>query len=273
MNFDDQDVGDSDVVILDSVGMPINPNAPMGGSEMQLLLLTVALRDSGVGAVLLRKDRSHRCKTLLVSRYSPLPAQVVADRVIVMAHDLPDERYAQHRGREIVCVSEYQRDAFEEAGYGPCRVIRPVMGDHVKIYSRPALRLEARWIYASAIAKGLEATLRAWGGRRDRELVVTSTGYDEPDPGYCEQRGARWIGQRNPFQLAHEIALSEGMFYRNERPECFPMVVAIARELGLSLDIACIGHDRCGVQEAMQPHDLSPITIAQQWIDLLGGAR
>jgi hypothetical protein len=262
-----------DVVLFDAIGMPLDLSTPMGGSEMQLVLLAGALRDAGLTVEVARIDRTMQTRALLVQRYSPLPRHVETKRVVVMAHDMPDERYEQHLGREVVCVSDYQREAFEAQGYGACRVIRPVLGDHVSDHVKVLDRapMPDRWIYPTAANKGLEATLRAWAERpRPGELVVTwAYGADAPE--LDDVKGVRWLGKRSPLELVGEMAKSEGLFYRNTAPECFPMTVAIARALGLTLDVECVGHARCGVQEALLGNDLSAKTIAAQWIDLLFG--
>jgi hypothetical protein len=183
----------------------------------------------------------------------------------------------------IAFVSEYQREDFAVhmrllPDVDP--VIRPILGDHVRAL-KGTRKERGRFIYPTATNKGLAATLAAW--QRERylvanverfgELVVSSSGYDEPGPGQCEAAGARWLGKRSPEELALEIARSEGIFYVNTAPESFGMTVAIGRELGCILRVSCEGHGYCGLRESRTVLDLTPKTIAKQWIQFLGLAN
>jgi hypothetical protein len=100
-------------------------------------------------------------------------------------------------------------------------------------------------------------------------LVVTTTGYYDPAPGLCERFGATYLGRLNPHQMVYEMSRSLGMFYRNVHPETFGVTTAIARRLGLRLDIECVGHDACGLAESREPQDLSERATMQRWAEIL----
>ena len=266
-----------DVILYDSIGMPLDWSKPLGGTEAGHVLLAQALRDEGLRVRIMQEDERAETRALILSRWSPLPKLVTWNRAVVMAHDLWRKEYRDNQDLGSVCVSHYQQSDFDEhspfpAGFAPHLVVRPILGDHVRAL-KGTRKVRGRWIYPTAVNKGLEASLRAWrevAGRFEyHELLVTSSGYDEPPAGLCEEFGAQWIGKLAPEDLARAIAQSQGLFYVNTAPECFPMTVAIARELGLQMHVRCDGHGHCGIAEALVHQDLRPATIARQWIELL----
>lgn len=266
-----------DVIIYDSVGSAIDWSRPLGGTEAGHVLLASALRDEGLSVRVMRTDEQADCRALILSRWSRMPSLVTFNRAIVMAHDLWRREYLNNHDLDVVCVSDFQRRSFdfglrwalEEHDIPRIDVIRPILGDHVRRL-KSIHKVAGRWIYPTAANKGLKATLRLWrelkGQNGFRELIVTSSGYDEPPPGICAYAGAEWIGPSSPEDLALQIARSEGLFYVNTAPECFPMTVAIARELGCTMSVRCEGHDACGIAEALEEHDLRPATIARSWM-------
>lgn len=263
-----------DVIIYDSVGMPVDWTKPLGGTEAGHHVLARALRDQGFSVKIQQADEPMTCRALILSRWSPRPRHIGSVTAAVMAHDLYRPEYWRSERIPHVFVSHYQKECFPRITSRD-RVIYPVMGDHVReLAGVPKIR--GRWIYPTAANKGLLETLKRWRSADDvvrrpgaMELVVTSSGYDQPPPGLCEEYGARWIGMRAPQDLAFEIARSEGIFYANTAPETFGMTVAIARAVGCHLSVRCVGHSACGLAEAMTPLDLSPRTIALQWADAL----
>lgn len=251
-----------DICIHDTIGMGFDMTKPLGGSEVGLFLLAEGFRKAGLSVSFDLQE----CRALIVSRYSDVP-DVKALRTVIYAADIYDDRYEKHLHYPIQCVSEFQAGWFRSQGFHT-RVIRPIMGGHVQAEKR----IEDRWIYPCAAGKGLEATLRAWAEspRSHHPLIITTTGYDEPDAAMCADHHAVFIGQFSPQWLAYQISISHGMFYRNVREECFPMTVAIAQHCGLELDIQCVGHSMCGIEEAMRDQDLREETIIPQWLHFLG---
>lgn len=254
-----------DICIHDSIGMGFDMNKPLGGSEVGLLLLAEGFRKAGFSVSFDLQE----CKALIVVRYSDVP-DVKARRTVIYAADVYDARYEKHLSYPIQCVSKFQADWFRSQGF-ETQVIRPVLGEWALDIKSRTFPIADRWIYPCAVGKGLEATLRAWQeAPRCKKLLVTTSGYDEPPVGLCEAYGAEFIGTFNPIELTRQIAMSDGMFYRNTSEECFPMTVAIAQYCGLKLDIACVGHSHCGIAEAMQPQNLSADVIVPRWLNFLG---
>lgn len=264
-----------DVIIYDSVGMPVDWTKPLGGTEAGHHVLALALRGLGFSVHIQHVDEPMTCRGLILSRWSPRPRHIGSVTAAVMAHDLYRPEYWRSERIPHVFVSHFQKEGFPRVTSRD-RVIYPVMGDHVPMLASVP-KIPGRWIYPTAANKGLLETLKRWRNAGDLlgsrtgagELVVTSSGYDQPPPGFCEQYGARWIGMRAPQDLAFEIARSEGVFYANTAPETFGMTVAIARAVGCALSVRCVGHSSCGLAEAMMPLDMSPRTIALQWVDML----
>ncbi len=260
-----------DVVIWDPYGYQVDLNRPCGGSEVEREQLVVMLRKAGLDVCLftgaVQPDAwPIDCKVLLYWREVEPAPWCRPLRELVRATDDPGCTIMPADGLTRVCVSEWQARRFET----PTFVIPPALGDHVynatMVWDHPP-----RWIYASAANKGLVATLRAWkDAPREGTLVVTTTGYDEPAPGECEYFGARWLGRLNPVELVNAIAQSQGMFYRNTAPETFGVTTAIARVMGLMLDIECVGHEPCGLVEAQSSRqDLREDTIMKRWLEIL----
>jgi len=251
-----------DICIHDSIGMGFDMTEPLGGSEVGLVLLAEGFRKAGYSVSFDLQE----CRALIVSRYSDVP-DVKSLRTVIYAADIYDARYEKHLHYPIQCVSDFQANWFRSQGFD-ARVIRPILGKHVQ---RASFRSD-HWIYPCSVGKGLEATLRAWqeAPRCNLPLLVTTSGYDEPDPKMCEDYGAQFVGKFSPHELAKEIAASRGMFYRNTAEECFPMTVAIAQYCGLELDIQCMGHSKCGIEEAMRPQELGAECIIPQWLNFLG---
>jgi hypothetical protein len=203
----------------------------------------------------------------IVQRWSPVPRWAEGGHIFIQAHDIVRQEYKNHWGREIVCVSEYQKKGFVAAGFpeSSIKVIRPILDDYSHL--RAVKKRPGRWLYPTATNKGLQATLEKWvhfpvpEGR----LIVTTSGYDAPEPGLCERYGAFYQPCQSPAWLAAQIAQSEGIFYVNTAPECYPMTIAIARYLGLKMRLECRGHESCGIAEALEGHDLSAAAIKSQW--------
>lgn len=251
-----------DVCIHDTIGMGFDFSKPLGGSETGLILLAQGFKKAGLSV----SFDAQECRTLIVVRGSEVP-NVPTGRVVIYAADIYDDRYRKHMGLPIQCVSDFQAAWFRSQNYPSVKVIRPILGSHAQ---KIRVAYHDRWIYPCAVGKGLLETLKAWKANPRGKLVVTTSGYDAPPKGLCEEYGAEYLGLFNPTGLAHEVCMSKGMFYRNVAEECFPMTVAIAKRYGLELDIECVGHDHCGVQEAMQAHDLRTETIVPQWLSFLG---
>lgn len=272
-----------DVLFYDTCGGAIEPpgDEVMGGADVSTAIVAMALAKAGlcveVASVGLTHPReeagvSWTCspngfpsRALVLNRWTQALPWMRADRVVVAAHDFGDIRYAHHAGRKFICVSHFQAANFR--WLGETTVIRPPLGEHV--WSCSAESDPRRWIYASDVDKGLDETLSAWeGAAQGATLAVTCRAHGKRDV-----RGVEWLGPLSPRAMVEAMARCAGMFYRNgPSAECFPVVVAIARALGLEMDVSCVGHEKCGVQEALTVdlETLRPEVVAKRWIEELG---
>ena len=272
----------ADIAIFDDVctawgtstSMP-DDTKPIGGSEKGLFLLAEGFYQAGLSTVLVRRDPAEtlHVRCLVISRRSSIPAHIVADRTVVYVTDAEPEGYDHLQKFPFQFVSQFQRSRFRS---DPRDVVIPPILDErsrpPREGDRPAT-IAGRWIYASGAWKGLEETLRCWPTEKPvgaTELVVCNPGWGEPEPGLCEKFGARYLGQFSPTEMARQIAMSEGMFYVNTQPECFPVLVAIAKAFGLKMHVRCSGHEPCGIAEALVDQDLSAPSITPRWIEFLG---
>jgi hypothetical protein len=264
---------------LDGAYCPPNLSAPVGGSEVELYQLHEAFNRAGIRCELITKRPDAfggklpivACKRLIYWRQVEPAPWCDADGECVRATDAKPDGYEEQRGLTTVCVSKWQASAFKT----PTMVIPPMLGPHVALAAGSGTRWVSNigWAYASAANKGLAETLRAWRASEhyDRApLYVTTTGYDEPEPGACEEHGAIWLGKLSPVSMVRMLSQVRGMFYRNVAPETFGVTTAIAVKLGLELDIECVGHEACGLAESRVPQDLSEATVVKRWMEVLG---
>ena len=235
-----------DLVIYDTIGapQPWDKSKALGGSEMQMVLLAEGLREFGYSVQITNRDEPTDARAVLVSRYTPLPKFIGG-----MVHTLVTDQET-YPVLNPLFVSNYQRDKWG------CKSA-PVMPSFImdEVYDLRDLQLSkvlGQWIYASALHKGFNEVLRRvdcgdhpnWS-----QLVVTNTYTDEPP---CSVRpGVRWLGKTTSYGLARFIARARGLFYPHTYPECFPGVVHLAKLMGCRVYAPCVGHERCGVQEAM----------------------
>ena len=258
-----------DVILydLDRAYCPPGLSAPVGGSEVELYQLADAFRRAGLKTELVLGRPDHGmgpCRVLIFWRQVEPVNWCTPSRRIVRATDNIVDGYHQEDGLLTVCVSKWQAAKFST----PTAVVPPMLGAHVDVVRTD--RHEDHWIYAAAANKGILETLQAWRKNpRGPSLVVTTTGYDDPPAGLCEEYGAMWLGRMNPVRLACAIGMARGMYYRNAAPETFGVTTAIAVRLGLELDIECVGHDACGLAESRVPQDLSEATIVKRWLEVL----
>ncbi len=271
---------DADIILydLDEAYCPPNLSAPVGGSEVELYQLHEAFNRAGLKCLLwtARPDIPITKPIVACRRFvywrqvEPIFWARSEATPIVRATDAKPDGYRETGDLTTVCVSKWQARAFAS----PTMVIPPMLGEHVARLPGSGSRWLSRdgWMYASAANKGLLETLRAWRAseRYGRAaLYVTTTGYDEPEAGVCENYGAIWLGKLSPIDMVHGLSQVRGMFYRNVAPETFGCTTAIAVKLGLELDIECVGHESCGLAESRVPQDLSEATTVKRWIEAL----
>lgn len=269
---------DTDVVIYSSVGPHVSTwddSRPLGGTEKGLLVLKRALEGRGV-KVLLEGPPANgmpsfkTTRSMIVNRWSEVPRWIDVRRLVHFVGDKEPERMGRLPGAKNVFVSEWQH---QRANHVPGdKTIYPLLDDN--LYELAALdlpKVPGRWIYASSFQKGLPATMAMWTQQRPagaKELVVTNTYHDEPTK-MLSSDDVRWLGIRTPYQLAREIATSEGMFFYNTYEECFPVTVAIAKLMRCKAILGCVSHEPCGAHEAARV-TLDKEFQTDQWMGVLG---
>lgn len=265
------DVPMYDVLFFDSIGGPYQKvmRHGVGGSERALLRLAQDLTTEGlrVGIVstfpkspegepperveLLSTGEVSgilRCKTLVVQRYSRVPANLFEpERVVVWAHDRYtnhyDEVFALFPNAVLVCLSKWQQSTFP--AHRPSRVI-PAMLPAVVHEQRPYPIQRRKFIYPSAAVKGLHETVSLWQEFRTRYpdladacLYVISSGYDSPDEIVGKDSSIIVTPVLNDVELDRHIATSEGLFVVNTFPETFGLTAAMAEARGVRTHILC----------------------------------
>lgn len=261
-----------DVVLydLDRAYCPPGLSAPVGGSEVELYQLRDAFLRAGLSCELVLgppAENYGECGTLIYWRQVEPVTWCRPKRSIVRSTDALPEGCRQPDDILTVCVSKWQAARFAS----PTVVVPPMLGDHVYRHVSDRIIAPTAWVYASAANKGLRETLTAWekGPIGHHPLMVTTTGYDEPEVGLCESYNARWLGRLGPLDMVDLIASCHGMFYRNAAPETFGVTTAIAVALGLELNIECVGHDACGLAESRVAQDLSEKATVERWLRVL----
>lgn len=259
----------ADLIIYDTIGpaLPWDRMKPLGGSEVQMVLLKEGLEKRGKEVLITKADDCWRCKTLLLNRYSKPPTNIKADLTFVFVSDI--EPYPV-TGAPLF-VSDYQR---RQWWMFASQVLPSFISDEV--YNLRDLGLSkspGQWIYASALHKGLADVLQRTPAVSWSQLVVTNTYDDKPAQDVAP--GIKWLGRSTPYQLARYIARSQGLYYPHHYPECWSVVVHLAKLLGCVSYMPCVGHETCGVKEAWEapttgrPFSNSGVAI-DQWIGALG---
>lgn len=261
----------TDVLLYDSIGGPFSLSTTQrkgtGGSELAIVQIGHALAKKGY-RVVIANDRNDvtmeegvryvpiddlgvgdRVRSMVLSRCSPAPEGLAADRIVVLAQDVNHRAYDVHlpilaKGDGIlVCISHWQASLFPFAKQR--RVITPILDPIPVVSKEPNL-----FVYASAAQKGLAPTLYMWrllkskyeSALKDAALMVTTPGYDEPDFEDIEQTpGCEWAGSALAPPKARElIARAAGLFYVNAMPETFCAVVAVAEAAKTRTHVLCL---------------------------------
>ena len=201
------------------------------------------------------------CNALVIQRFSGVPPDdIKRERTIVWLHDSSGGRNdpvsvklqeatsrRRNRGGAVpVFVSRWQRDTYPPDIVGRFATVIPNM--------LPRLVFDPRWTqtpqedtmaFASAAARGLEATLKAWAEPKVKIagqtiLEVMGPAYDPPPRSLGEAPGdeaalqnrVRFVGSLTLPQLLERLSASRGLIFANTWPETFCLLVAYVEAMG-----------------------------------------
>jgi hypothetical protein len=147
----------------------------------------------------------------------------------------------EHRAKtDLFTVSQFQINIFRASplqGWKSQHAIPAILPTSVLI-ERHAPRFPHRYIYASAVRKGLPETLTLWTEMlpqlpADAELIITGPGYDADRIPQPLPPRVRYLGSLSFESFIQEMRDCGGMFFVNTYTECFPFPLAVATHLGL----------------------------------------
>lgn len=202
------------------------------------------------------------CQALIVQHFSSVPSvtSIERERTLMWLHDSSGSRTdfaAQklseatskrlNRGGAVpVFVSEWQRDSYPQDFVGRFGVVIPNMLPRILFDPKwLAIPQEDTLVFASAAARGLDATLAVWADPRvaaagTTVLEVMGPAYDPP-PFDIEEASrntlalknrVRFLGSQTLHALLERLAASRGLLFANTWPETFCLLVAYSEALG-----------------------------------------
>lgn len=258
-----------DVVYYDTVSAPFSrrlvSSRPSGGSELNHVKIVHGLADAGYSVLVLNNlERGEvdggvvydnyravehdivRCQTLVISRFSDpwfatddsLVRGIRCDRIIMAANDQFQEfqRSKYIQGSSLVVHNDWHAANFPAEW--PKTIIPAIVPQ--AIYDLPRVpKNRNKFVYASAVCKGLRTTLREWQGLKrayeelkDAQLYVTTPGHDVLSKETIESYGAHYLGELAPDAVVETLRDAAGLFFVNTLPETFCVIAAIAEALG-----------------------------------------
>ena len=312
-----------DVVYYDTISHPfsrrMNAKKPCGGTELNHVKVVHGLADAGYSVLVVNNNMTGEvdggvvydnwtrisnveCRTLVVCRFSEFSIErspIKFDRVVMAMNDQFQEwqrpRYIP--GATVILNSQWHADNFPAEW--PKVVVPALVDDFVYGYGHD-VRDFNKFIYASAVCKGLRPTLKLWDeirrmpGMEKAELHVTTAGHDRLPAYIIEMHGAKWIGELSPDEVLRELSTAAGLFFVNVLPETFCVLAAVAEAVGCRCHILALAggavfttvrtplvtSDRgefirrfCEMYHAMPavlPHNFSTSAVIPQWIKALG---
>lgn len=247
----------------------------IGGSELEIVQLAHALakrghevvvangvgdpvEEEGVRYVPYSSVRGERVRASVAWRSTQLPP-VFADRLYIRPQDVSSAPYDVHLsamvfgGATLICGTQWHAKGFAFAKNKV--VINPMLDATGPVKKEPH-----RFVYASAISKGLQETVEFWkylkGKHKDfepAELLIAvpgmSGGSYEADEAEMRRFNIKWAGV-NPVEEHRKIIASGHLFYLDMFPETFCCVAAIAERARSRTHIFC-WHGKGGIPEAL----------------------
>lgn len=247
-----------DIVYYDTVSSPFSrrlvTSQPSGGSEINHVKICHGLADAGYSVLVLNnlergeidggvvydnyRNADVECRTLVVSRFSEPPASIKADRIVMAAND----QFQEHQRAKYIPGTTLVVNSLWHASIFPAEWPKAIVPAIVplEIYNLPKMTRDPnKFIYASAVCKGLRETLKEWkqvkteySVLRDAWLGVTTAGHDRLSEETIESFGAKWLGELTPDQVVEELRTAAGLFFVNILPETFCVLAAVAEAVG-----------------------------------------
>ncbi len=268
-----------DVLITSTLGPGFTLNTikgdGIGGSELEVVQVAHALARRGHEVVVAvninepveeenvqyipaRAAAGLRVKRSIAWRTSPLPS-VFADNIFVRPTDVSSPHYDVHLpatvfgGATLVCNTQWHANQF---AFAKRKAIIPPMLDPTP----PTEKVSGRFVYASAISKGLQETFEFWKHLKGKysefhtaSLAVVvpgmSGGTIDLDEDDMRRLRISWIGTKPSEEYRSTIA-SGHLFYVNMFPETFGCVAALAERSKSRTHIYCY-HGKAGIPEAL----------------------
>ena len=272
-------MADADVLITNTLGPGFTRKTTIeegiGGSELEITQVAHALAKRGhevvvavnipdpieeddVQYVPVRSVQGMRVKASIAWRSTPLPP-AFADRIYVRATDVSSPHYDVHLpatvfgGATLICNTEWHAKLF---AFAKNKVLIPPMLDPTE----PTEKVEGRFVYASAISKGLNESYEFWkylkGKHRDfhtASLLIAvpgmSGGSIDLDDDEMKEFRIEWAGI-HPVAKYRSLIASGHLFYVNNFAETFGCVAAIAERSMCRTHIYCL-HGKAGIPEAL----------------------
>lgn len=276
---------DADVVIINSLGPAFTEQTikeeGIGGSELEVIQLAQALTNSsysGLDVVVANRPplsdvirggglkyvptiwpSGKRVRAAVAWRATAFPPQVFADVMAVRPTDVSSPYYDVHLQKTVsgeaglVCVSEWQAKGFP---FARRKAVIPPMLDPTPVTDF----VPNRFVYASAISKGLPDTVEFWKHLKRKhvdfapaELLIAlpgkSGGSYELSEEDAEVFNISFAGATTVAE--HRAAIASGhLFYVDTFQETFGCVAALAERSGRRAHVFAF-HGRCGFAESV----------------------
>lgn len=320
-----------DVIFWDTVGTPYNGDTPskqaMGGSEHQVILLAEALVKKNKKVAILNtvsfgrstiqtndvmygssgaEPSALNCETLVICRYSKMPAKINYRKVLVWCTDNYDaDAYEHHQEIPFIFVSNWQSKQWGLYNDLKDFVIPNMLPDFGPV---TPITHSDDYVYASSdINNRLFHTLDEWIKRRlDRPsstLHVYTPGYEgdtnsildlERNFKEWKKDGVIFHGPKPYNKVVEAIRNSAGLFMVNTVTETFCIVAAMAEALGRQVNMLCLNgfgavvetvnsplvtddvkqfatnfREKADASYYRDPKDYSEETIVSKWLKLL----
>jgi len=241
---------DFDVVIYDTCGGPFSAELErerlLGGSELLLVQIAEALKARGHRVLCVCNGSLYAhgvsCHALLVSRFSPIPKDIIAERIVGVATDCSGDHLKEHL---VVASSDWQADQLRMSDFRNVTRIYNMLGPIPQVE-----RQLGQFVFASGPTKGRAQTIDKWCEMRRRGLIPDGARLELLSPGWGKDPGItpaeRELGvgysvPKNSEDYRRLVASAEGLFFVSAGiPETYGNVAALAYRAGVKTHILCL---------------------------------